>query len=225
MIVQRGPRLWVLYTRNGSRVLGRHPSYQQAARQEAAIHAHEHARANPTKHDVWYHGGPKITSLDALTWDREYGVRDQNAAGPGMYWTMNPREAAGYGGHLYRATLRPGFRLMPARAASVAFVRRVFAAAGPARVRYLLEDHGEANEPGLRERVVGIYADHDSMLDASIVLYHDLFHHDPNDYVAAMRRLYDGARVVGGGNHNAAGRDGTHLVVWSPAKLTIEEAR
>lgn len=44
MIVRTGPRTWELRTRDGSRVLGRHPSYQRALAQERAVEASKHRR-------------------------------------------------------------------------------------------------------------------------------------------------------------------------------------
>lgn len=46
MIVQKG-RKWILYTSDGSRILGTHPSYEAALRQERAIQISKRARKNP----------------------------------------------------------------------------------------------------------------------------------------------------------------------------------
>ncbi len=46
MIERRGSK-YVLRARSTGRVLGTHPSYEAALRQERAIQAHKHARANP----------------------------------------------------------------------------------------------------------------------------------------------------------------------------------
>lgn len=47
MIVRTGPRRFELRSRSTGRVLGTHPTRRAAERQEAAIHAHSHARRNP----------------------------------------------------------------------------------------------------------------------------------------------------------------------------------
>jgi len=46
MIVQKG-KMWILYASDGSRILGTHPSYDAALRQERAIQASKRARGNP----------------------------------------------------------------------------------------------------------------------------------------------------------------------------------
>ena len=168
---------------------------------------------------VWYHGGPKLTYLDAIKWDRERGIRDQNAAGPGLYWTLDPREASGYGEHLYRATTKRGFRFMPAGRPSMLCVGRLFDLAPRHRQEQFLEnwpDHSLAD-------ALANYTREQTMLDAAVVLYHDLFQYNAAEYVEAMRQIYDGARVIGsGGQHGRAGSRGRHLVVWAPDKMIIE---
>ena len=46
MIVQKGSK-WILYTRDGSRVLGTHSSHRDAMKQEWAIRASQKSRENP----------------------------------------------------------------------------------------------------------------------------------------------------------------------------------
>lgn len=167
----------------------------------------------------WFHGGPKLTDLDSLTWDRERNVRDQNAAGPGMYWTRSEREAAGYGTHLYRATTKPGFRWMPQRPTRE-FAMQLFSQATEARKQQFLENWPDSNATA----ALSNYVHQDTMLDTAILLYHDLFQYNAEEYVVAIRMLFDGVRVAGQGNHSTSDPRGEHLVCWSPRKLVIDEA-
>jgi hypothetical protein len=211
MIVRSGNR-FRLMTHDGARALGPWTTLERARAQERAVQAHKHAvRRNPASSagKVWYHGGPKLEYLDAIRWDRERG-EDGNAAGPGMYWTVDPQEASRYGQHLYRATAKRGFRVMPKRRPTMAFVRSLFDAAPPEDRSMFLEDWADRSAG----EALAAYAREETMLGAAVMLYHDLFRYDAAAYVAAMRTHYDGVR---------AGQDDRHLVVWSPEKLVIAE--
>jgi hypothetical protein len=65
----------VLYTRDGSRVLGRHPTYQKALAQERAIEANKHRRRNPSSDP--YAGGA-VTDILLFEENSQPLVREYN---------------------------------------------------------------------------------------------------------------------------------------------------
>lgn len=165
---------------------------------------------------VWYHGGPRLTDLRTLKWDRDRNV-DQNANGPGLYWTTDREESQKYGQYHYRGTTNAGWRFMPNRPATAAFVKSLFDAASKERREAFLENWIDQTVTQALQN----YVRHNTMLDASVLLYHDLFSYDADEYVRAIRTLYDGVIVSFPKTTFSAARK--HLICWSPEKMTFKD--
>lgn len=166
---------------------------------------------------IWYHGGPKLSDLKHLRWDRERNKQDQNAEGPGLYWTTDLQEAKRYGSYLYHGTTRPGFRVLPQTKPTLAFAKQVFRVSSKQRQNDFLQEWDD--QP--LDKVLASYTHHDTMIDAAVLLYHDLFRYNADEYVHAMSTLYDGAVISF--KKTAFSGPRKHLVCWSPEKMTIQE--
>lgn len=169
---------------------------------------------------IWYHGGPKLTYLSSIKWDRDRFASSQNSEGPGLYWTTDRDEASTYGAHLYSATMRPEFRLMPNRRPTLRFLMGLYNAAQPEDRECFLSNWDDHVYPSPKSVMIK-YSHQNTYLDAAVTLYHDLFRHDADEYVAAVRELYDGAIVKRGETGGSKPRK--HLVCWSPEKLVIQD--
>ena len=175
---------------------------------------------------VWYHGGSRVYDWAHLRWDRERSTADPNAVGPGMYWTTDPVEARRYShGHtdpvVYSATKRTGFVEFPKKRPTLEALRALYNLADPEAQGYFLSNWNVDRDMATRieiDRVLLQYSrSSDSLLDAYVTLYHDLFSYDAGAYVEALRTLgYDGYVVKM--------RDGVrHLVLWNAQAMKIEQ--
>lgn len=162
----------------------------------------------------WFHGdtAPRNGFLDQR-WDRKRHESSLNAEGPGIYFTESEEDAESYGPHLYVAELKPGFKFLPKRRPTVAFLRKLYIAASPEDRELFLSNWDNMTVPRILEK----YSHQLTMHDAAVSLYSDLIR-DPAAWVYAMRELgYDGHVV----EHRYGAR---HLVVWNPNKITVREA-
>ena len=159
-----------------------------------------------------YHGGPeRRSSWDDQRWDRERYTSSLNEAGPGIYFTDKLSEAQGYGPVVYKAQMRQSFRLMPKKRPSMQKLL-TFASRAPEDDLYYFRSNW--NDQPLRQ-ILTQYAEQDTLHDSLLSLYGDLYR-NPGDWVKAVLHLgYDGILVDRVGC--------THLVVWNPKKLDLEE--
>jgi hypothetical protein len=177
----------------------------------------------------WYHGGPRITDWDHIRWDRQRGSSDLNAEGAGMYWTTDPDEAWGYTHGapdpvVYEATLRESFRPLPARKPTMKDLRALYDYAD-AESQEIFLSNWSIESPASQAQIDSAlrhYAHQQSLQDAYVTLYHDLFRYDADAYVSALRRLgYDGFIVKRGTTGGSKRRK--HLIVWQPRALDIQQ--
>lgn len=165
---------------------------------------------------IWYHGGSKISSFETLKLDRDRDV-DQNASGPGLYWTTDRKEAARYGTNLYQASTKSWFRTMPNKPSTPVFAKKIFnAASKQSQNEFLKNFDGDSVDKALIS-----YLRKNSMLDTAVLLYHDLFRYNADEYAKAMRTLYDGVVVAFPKTEFSGPRK--HLIVWSLDKISIKE--
>lgn len=162
---------------------------------------------------IWYHSGPELSYLSKIRWDRHRN-EDQNAEGPGLYWTTDPKEALRYGKHLYQGTTKRGFRFVPKGKPTLSLLLRIYETAPAANRLQFIEDFGDVQP----KEALSSYANQPTILDACILLYHDLFGYDADAYVKSMQNFYDG--FIAHGGHP---RKSDHLIAWSPEKMTIKK--
>lgn len=179
------------------------------------------------KESVWYHGGPRITDWGTLRWDRDRGESDLNAEGPGLYLTTDFDEAAGYmaRGVIIKAKTRPGFRFVPKKRPSITTLRALYDATGTENQEIFLGNWGIEKHPApphVVQSALAHYTNQDSLIDAAVTLYHDLFRYDAKAFVEAMVGLgFDGFVVEKGTTGGSRRRK--HLIVWNPRALQVEE--
>lgn len=182
------------------------------------------------KQRVWYHGGRVVRNWDDLSWDRDRTTQSLNQEGPGMYWTSDYEEAATYmdrgpDGIVYEATLKDGFSLVKPKAKpTLKALTELFQAASADHQQRFVEDFGfeSVSARSIKESLQN-YLHQDSFLDAAVVLSSDLFHHDAEAYVEAMRSIgYDGFIVQKGTTGGSKARE--HLISFSPHKMRIKES-
>lgn len=148
------------------------------------------------------------------TWDRDRSTSSLNESGPGLYFTSSREQAESYGGFLYRATCRPGFKFVPQKKPFYSTLRRLHKEASHEHQKRFRADWGGITGASALRKYLGQSTTYDALLS----LYADLFHHDALGWVEAMRALgYDGAWIE-------RPNDVTHLVVWSPLQLNISAA-
>ena len=161
---------------------------------------------------VWYHGEPeRRATWNDQRWDRDRSTSSPNEAGPGIYFTDKRSEAESYGSVLYAARVQPEFRLMPRARPSMQKLL-TFARLAPEDDLYYFR----SNWDGLPLRtILERYSHQTTLHDALMSLYGDLYR-DPYTWVVAVVMLgYDGVVV--------SRETSTHLVVWNPNRLDIEE--
>ena len=165
-----------------------------------------------TRDVTWYHGEPaRRTRWSDQRWDRDTATASPNEAGPGIYFTDRLSEAEAYGPVVYAAHMRPSFKLMPQVRPSMQKLL-TFASYAPEDDLYYFRSNWH-DEP-LRQ-ILTRYAHQNTLHDALLSLYGDLYR-DPYDWVVAVLHLgYDGVLVEREGR--------THLVVWNPQKLDLQE--
>ena len=181
------------------------------------------------RQQLWYHGGPRIPDWEHVRWDRDRSTSDLNAEGPGMYWTTDLDEAWGYtrsdDSTVYVATMRDGFKLLPKKRPMMKTLFDLYELAEVDDQEVFLSNWN-IETPASRadvDRALKPYTGQNSLFDAYVTLYHDLFRYDSDVYVAAMRTLgYDGFIVERGTTGGSKRRK--HLILWQPRMLDIEEA-
>jgi hypothetical protein len=165
------------------------------------------------RHLTWYHGDTSDgrQNFADQRWDRECNQSSLNEAGPGIYFTTKRSTAEGYGSHLYLARIKPSFRAVPQRKPSLDMLQRFYRWAPPEdKVRFITDWAGIRTPEILKK-----YAQQYSYYDTLLSLYGDLYR-DPAAWVRAMKRLgFSGALIP-------KERE-THLVVWSPDDLIIQQ--
>lgn len=184
--------------------------------------------ARPTDPAItWYHGGPRILDWNDVRWDRDRTTSDLNAEGPGMYFTTDAEEAAGYmgpSGVVLKAHMRPGFRLPPGGKPLLAELLALYDEAD-AEDQATFLSNWLVEYPAGRGQVRSVlarYARQETFMGAAVTLYGDLFRHDGEAFVKAMRALeYDGFVVTRGDSGGSRAR--SHLVLWNPSAMTFEE--
>ncbi len=166
---------------------------------------------------IWYHGGTRITDWSCVKWDRDRGKSDLNAEGPGMYWTTDPEEASGYAcgksSTIYSARLGSGFRFLPKKKPTLSELRELYDLADPERQEIFRSNWPDESLRG----ALGHYARQESLFDAFVTLYHDLFQYDADEFVAAMRSLGFDGYVVRGTTGGSRRRE--HLILWNVRAL------
>lgn len=166
---------------------------------------------------TWYHGDRSLrTSFENQRWDRDRTTSSLNEEGPGIYFTSDYDQAASYGPHVVEMELPKTFRLLPKKRPTLKMLRELYESADPERQGFFLSNW---DEDATRDEVLRKYAGQNTTLDAAVTLYGDLFGHDADAWVEAMRGLgYDG--VVVDKSYGVK-----HLIVWAPEKLrNIREA-
>ena len=162
----------------------------------------------------WFHGdsSPRGDFTDQR-WDRDATVASLLEYGPGLYFTSDIDEARNYGGFVYEAELLPSFRLLPHRKPSLAKLREFYVLASEEDREIFLSNWGvTAPAPILKK-----YAHQDTLYDALVALYKDLFR-SADEWVEAVRQLgYDG--VVLHLSKREPPRE--YLIVWSPERLRL----
>lgn len=93
---------WVLYTHDGSRILGKHSTYKEALRQERAVQRSKHRRSNPHVLRM-FHGD----SFDTSKLDPKWMAHPQanQTYGPGIYFASDIRTACSYGSDIICADI------------------------------------------------------------------------------------------------------------------------
>ncbi len=160
---------------------------------------------------LWYHGGTTSRLRhNQHRWDRDRSVASLNAEGPGLYFTTDPDEAAGYGPVVVVAELKRGAEVLkPRRPLFGELLEFYDMAPEDDQERFLLDWGGDSPEETLSR-----YAHADTALDAFVQLYGDLLHYDADEYVSSMRALGYAAALVP--------REGAdHLIVWYPGALDV----
>jgi len=181
------------------------------------------------KRALWYHGGPRISSGSVMSWDRDRSKSDLNAEGPGMYFTTDFDEAAGYthghaNGTIYKAKMAASFHLLPKKRPSLATLEALYELASPESQEVFLSNWSiEYPAPKAEVRkALTPYTHQDSLHDALVTLYHDLFRYDAEEYVGAMQSLgFDGVAI--GKGTTGGSRKRLHLIVWNPGAMHLEE--
>lgn len=161
----------------------------------------------------WFHGDTSLRThlFRDQVWDRNRTQQTLNAEGPGIYWTSSEDDARSYGPYLYRAELRPGFKVLPRRKPSMAFVLAIFSEA-PEEDKEIFLSNWATESPRVALKQ---YTYADSLHDAAVQLYGDLIR-SPAAWVQAMRNIgYDGVVV------DKPKARIKHLVVWSSEKLDV----
>lgn len=163
----------------------------------------------------WFHGDSSPRSdFSNQRWDRDPSVASRLEFGPGIYFTSRLEEAESYGPYVFQTTVPSHFKLVPRKKPSLRAVEH-FASFADDDDR----DTFLSNWPDYTWRqALSRYAGADTLYDAFLNLYIDLFR-DPDSWVAALRSAgYDG--VVLSMMHRQPQR--RFLIVWSPEKLRIE---
>lgn len=176
---------------------------------------------------LWYHGGPRVTDWSSLRWDRDRSQSDLNAEGPGLYFTNDFDEAAGYIGNgvILRGKTKPSFRFLPKKRPSPATLEALYTAASAESQEIFLSNWGVEWPASKHEvtRALSQYTKQPSLLDAAVLLYHDLFRYDSKAFVEAMFSLGFDGFIVDKGRSPHGKQPRKHLIVWNPRAITIEE--
>ena len=124
----------------------------------------------------------------------------------------------------YQATLRPGFKKLPHKKASVTMLSALFEQA-PRQDQYVfVTDWGFERVTGqaIHQALQNYVQQNSNLHEAFVALYGDLFHHNAGAYIAAMRGLgYDGvvvAKPPGGG-----ARRRKHLILFNLDAVVMSE--
>lgn len=173
----------------------------------------------------WFHGGPRITDWSNMRWDRDRSESDLNAEGPGMYWTTDLEEAASYahgGGALYIGRMLPGFRHFPKGRPTLKALERLYWYADEDSQEIFLSNWS-IEYPGSASAIRSVltkYARQNTLFDAFVTLYHDLFRYDADAYVGALRDMKFDGHVIGKGETGGS-RKRKHLILWNPRAMEI----
>jgi hypothetical protein len=145
-----------------------------------------------------------------------------------MYWATDLDEAARYVSKtdpvVYQATFRPGFKLAAGRPRMDTLVALYGCASEEDQAVFLSNWGIEHPAPvPVVEQALRAYTHQDTILNAAVTLYHDLFRYDDNAYVTAMRDCanFDGAVVPRGETGGSQRRD--HLVLWNIRAVDLAE--
>lgn len=167
---------------------------------------------------AWYRGDSVLrTSFPSdWKWDRDRTTRSLNEEGPGIYFTSDYEQAASYGPRVVETDLPKRFRVMPMKPPTLKALREIYAQAEPEDREVFLSNWGESVK---RDDVLRKYARQNTLHDALVSLYSDLFRHDAERWIMAVRSLgFDGVIV-----EKSYGKK--HLIVWDPNKLsTLRES-
>ena len=176
----------------------------------------------------WYHGGPRIADWNHVRWDRDRSQSDLNAEGPGVYWTTDPDEAWGYAHGasdpvVYEATMRDSFKLLPKRKPTLKSLQDLYDYATHEDQETFLSNWSiemPASQPQINQALKP-YTGQDTLFDAYVTLYHDLFMYDADAYVAAMQSLgFDGYIVDR--TQTGSSKKKKHLILYRPRAMEIQ---
>ncbi len=172
---------------------------------------------------IWYHGdAARRSGFSDQRMDRPRD-QDQNAMGPGIYWTRDLEQARGYAfpkGYVYAARMNTtrsrviGESTPPQRGKVLALL----AQATPENREAGLSDWDE-NPVRARENLIRACLANERMLDAMLEVYRGFFT-TPEEYAAAVVQAGFDAFV-----HELPEVD--HLIVWNPSIIDVvsEEVR
>ena len=166
---------------------------------------------------VFYHGDRRPrTSFADQKWDRDRTTSSLNDEGPGIYFTSDYDQASSYGPYVVEFSPSKDFRLMPAKKPTLKQLREVFDMVTNENQETFLSNWGE----GVRATdILKKYTHQNTLHDALVSLYGDLFQFDSEDWIRAVRSLgYDGIVL-----EKSYGKK--HMIVWNADKLRgIREA-
>lgn len=180
---------------------------------------------------AWYHGGSRVTDWARMVWDRDRTQRDLNAEGPGMYWTSSFDEAKSYappGGVVYRGALKPRFKKLPKKKASITMLSALYEQAPREDREMFLADWGQEQESSRAiDHALRPYLQYPTLHESFTILYGDLFHHDASAYVKGLVALgFDGVVVPKGSTARRPTTGGygdrKHLILWNLKAMEIE---
>lgn len=164
--------------------------------------------------DIFYHGGNIIEDFSKLVYDRDRSM-DLNAEGPGLYFTNDLDEASVYGEVVYKTKLIPGLKVIKeSDKPTLSILKKFLSYSSNEDKEMFLSNWGE--NPNINE-VLANYINDNSLIEAFILLYHDLLSYSSSKYINIMIKLgYDGYLIDKG--------DRKHLVVYNVSKFDIEQA-
>lgn len=170
---------------------------------------------------TWYHGDTRErTNFKDQNMERDPQESSKNSYGPGIYFSNSYKISSEYGPYVYEGKVKPSFKLLPDKNATIDFVQNLYAKASDYDKERFSKDWEIEDSEDLQEVLIK-YSRNKSFNDAAGMLYNDLFVNNTEEYISALISLgYDG--VIEKVESTRVSGNLYFLIVWNLQEIQIE---